>query len=56
MLLAKGNIPTWVTYTYSNAHKPEGMGPRSGGHDGRARGWGAAGGRGFLVTFIAVCC
>ena len=35
VLLAKG-IPTGVTYTYSNAqYAPEGMGPRSGVHDGK---------------------
>ena len=38
MLLAKG-IPTGVSYTYSNAqYAPEGMGSRSGAHDGIVRG------------------
>ena len=35
VLLAKG-IPTGIKYPYSNAqYAPEGMGPRSGVHDGK---------------------
>ena len=35
VLLAKG-IPTGIKYTYSNSqYAPEGMGPRSGVHDGK---------------------
>jgi hypothetical protein len=52
VLLAKG-IPTGIKYTYSNAqYAPEGMGPRSGVHDGKGARKGHSCQRTHKVAFL----